>query len=194
MTREEIIARLRKIAALASRGEGGEASNAAAILDTIAAQHGIDLSELDEEAIHSHTIPVGKEMWRRDLLCQIFWHKDPGIDCWPVATATRTTRTMRTTRKGAKTACGYRRRITAIRVECPDSVFIECTAQYEILARDYERQLKAFYRAFLIRNDLLCPADPSAPKASDEELQRNADADRLARGMFASSLHRQICD
>ena len=47
MTRDNLIARLRKIAALAANGVGGEAANAAALLDSIAAEHGISLDDLD---------------------------------------------------------------------------------------------------------------------------------------------------
>ena len=54
MTRDDILARLRKVAALAAHGVGGEAANAAAMLDAIAAEHGIDLAEC--EAVFDHPI------------------------------------------------------------------------------------------------------------------------------------------
>lgn len=196
MTRDDIIARLRKVAALAAQGVDGEADNSARLLDRIAAEHGIDLSELDGEQIRSHTFRTGREVWRRDLFCQILWRTDGNIRCWnayvPPAGTPRKPDHGRRKGKAARRVVPVA--FNAIRTECTDSQFVECTAKFEILQRDYARQQKAFYRAFLLRNDLLCDYNPDSPEPTDEQMQLCKDAIRLSEGIFASQVRHQICD
>lgn len=193
MTRDDIIARLRKVAVLASHGVGGEADNAAALLDAIAAEHGIDLAELDSERKTMHTYRTGREQWRRDLFCQILWRLDKDIHCYNAFVPASLAKTRpRARRKGKVSRCVSRWTINAVRTECTDSQFVECVAKFEVLQRDYSRQQKAFYRAFLISNDLLCDYDPDAPEPSDEKMRLSEDAIRLSAGIFASQLHPQI--
>jgi len=195
MTRDDILARLRKVAALAAHGVGGEAANAAFLLDAIAAEHGIDLADLDSERKSMHTYRTGREQWRRDLFCQIFWRLDRDISCYnAIAPASPTATRQRARRKGRASSRGSRWTFNAIRVECTDSQFIECVAKFEILQRDYARQLKAFYRAFLISNDLLCDYNPDSPEPTDEQMQLCKDAIQLSAGIFTSQVRRQICD
>ena len=192
MTRDDIIARLRKVAALASHGVGGEAVNAAAMLDAIAAQHGIDLADLDDDRPSMHTFRTGREQWRRDLFCQILWRLDKGISCYN-AIAPASPAKRRTTRNRRKAGGVSRWTFNAVRAECTDSQFVECVAKFEILQRDYARQQAAFYRAFLVANDLLCDYDPNSPEPTDEERRRAEEARRLAIGIEASQLRKQIC-
>jgi hypothetical protein len=101
MTRDDILARLRKVAALAAHGVGGEAVNAAALLDAIAAEHGIDLADLDGERKSMHTYRTGREQWKRDLFCQIFWRLDRDISCYnAIAPASPTASRLRSAAKG----------------------------------------------------------------------------------------------
>ena len=194
MTRDDLIARLRKIAALASHGVGGEAANAALMLDRIAAEHGIDIVDLDSERKSMHTYRTGREQWRRDLFCQILWRLDRDIRCFNAnAPASPTARRQRARRKGR--ASGVSRwTFNAVRAECTGSQFVEAVAKFEVLQRDYARQLKAFYRAFLVSNDLLCDYDPDSPEPTDEQLQLCKDAIRLSAGIFTSQVRHQICD
>lgn len=193
MTRDEIIARLRKVAALASHGVGGEAANAAALLDSIAAEHGIDLNDLGSERKSMHTYRTGREQWRCKLFCQILWRIDRDIPCYHDNSPARTAQARpRARRKGKASSRVSRRTFDAVRAECTDSQFIEAVAKFEVLQRDYERQLKAFYRAFLLANDLLCDYDPDSPEPTDEQKSLSADAMRLSQGIFQSQLHPQI--
>ena len=192
MTRDDIIARLRKVAALASHGVGGEAVNAAAMLDAIAAQHGIDLADLDDERPSMHTFRTGREQWRRDLFCQILWCLDKDIRCYnAVAPASQAKKRPRDRRRG-KAGDVRRWTFNAVRAECTDSQFVECVAKFEILQRDYARQQAAFYRAFLVANDLLCAPDPDSPDPTEEEVRRCEEAARLAIGIEASQIRKQI--
>ena len=191
MTRDDLIARLRKIANLAAQGVGGEAANAAALLDSIAAEHGIALDDLDSERKSMHTYRTGREQWRRDLFCQILWRLDKDIPCYNAMVPARPAPRQRARRKGK--ASSRVSRWDAIRAECTDSQFVEAVAKFEVLQRDYARQLRAFYRAFLLANDLLCDYDPASPEPTDEQKSLSADAMRLSQGIFESQLHPQIC-
>ena len=194
MTRDDLIARLRKIAALASHGVGGEAANAALMLDRIAAEHGIDIVDLDSERKSMHTYRTGREQWRRDLFCQILWRLDRDISCYNAISPANPTATRLCVRrrKGKSFSRGSRWTFNAIRAECTDGQFIECVAKFEVLQRDYARQLKAFYRAFLVANDLLCAPDPDSPDPTEEEVRRCEEAARLAIGIEASQIRKQI--
>lgn len=192
MTRDEIIARLRKVAAIAAHGVGGEAANAAALLDSIAAEHGISLDDLDCERKSMHTYRTGREQWRRDLFCQILWKLDGGIPCWNAYVPTVGTLKNRNRRRGRAARRVGSTAFNAIRAECTDIQFVECTAKFEILQRDYARQQKAFFRAFLVSNDLLLDRAPGDPPSTPEAEAFALDARRLAAGIFTSQLHRQI--
>lgn len=194
MTRDDLIARLRKIAALAANGVGGEAANAAALLDSIAAEHGIDLDDLDSERKSMHTYRTGREKWRCKLFCQILWRIDKDIPCYHAKSPARPAQARpRVRRKGKTSRSSDLRTFDAVRAECTDSQFVEAVAKFEVLQRDYETQLKAFYRAFLLANDLLLDYDPDSPEPTDEQKSLSANAIRLSKGIFESQLHPQIC-
>lgn len=186
MRRDEIIARLRKVAALAARGEGGEAANAEALLDAIAAAHGIDLDELELDDIRERVIPVGRETWRSRLLCQILWTRFPGRD-FDFVVERRPVKQRRGMRTGK-----VRFVLTGLQARLTAAQHVECLSVFEILQRDYERQLKAFFRAFLLKNDLLCPYDPDATKPTPEQERLNEDARRLATGVVRSELYPEL--
>lgn len=194
MTRDDLIARLSKIAALAANGVGGEAANAAALLDSIAAEHGISLDDLDSERKSMHTYRTGREKWRCKLFCQILWRIDKDIPCYHAKSPARPAQVRpRVRRKGKTSRSSDLRIFDAVRAECTDSQFVEAVAKFEVLQRDYARQLKAFYRAFLVSNDLLCDYDPDSPEPTDEQMQVVEDAIRLSQGIFQSQLRHQIC-
>lgn len=185
MSRDEIIARLRKVAALAALGVGGEAANAEALLNAIAAEHGIDLAELDVDDVRERIIPVGRETWRRRLLCQILWTRFPGCD-FDVVVERRPVKT------GPVRVGKVRFALSGLKVRLSAAQHVECLAVFEIMQRDYERQQKAFFRAFCLKNDLLCPYDPDAPKPTPDQVQLADDARQLAMGIGRSSLYPEL--
>jgi len=177
MSRDDILARLRKIKSLADRGEGGEAVNAAALLDTIAAEHGIDLDAIDAAPVSDHVFKTGVDGWRQELFCQIVWCRDRKMKLYSCRSDRR--------HKGHD----------AIELRCANDFFVEVVAAFEVLSRDYDRQRKALFRAFLAANDLLLPAtDDDAPSKplSDAERRMLEDAARLSLGIEKSALHKQL--
>ena len=178
--RERILARLAKLKALADGGVGGERENAARLLEEVAARHGVDLGCLEEsEKEREHPVEF-KRGWRFDLLCQLCGvlrveqYGDPRANHCMVWTR----------RRG--------RSIVETFVICTDSQFVEVMAKFEVLARDYERQLGAFYRAFCQANDLLVPREIDGRRPSKKELEDALLASQVAMGIEKSKLHKQI--
>lgn len=69
--RDRILSRLRKLRALAEKGTEGERDSADALLQAIAAEHGIDLDSLaDDEAEVDWALPF-KSGWRLGLIAQL---------------------------------------------------------------------------------------------------------------------------
>lgn len=179
MSRDDVLARLRKIKSLADCGEGGEADNAAALLDKIAAAHGIDLDAIDAALVSDHVFKTGVDGWRQKLFCQIVWCRDRKMELY----SCRSDRRPR----------GH----DAIKLRCADDFFVEVVAAFEVLSRDYDRQRKALFRAFLAANDLLVPAtDDDEPRKplSDAERRLQEDAWRLSLGIRKSALHKQLAE
>lgn len=174
--RDDILARLAKMKALAERGESGERDNAARLMESVAAKYGIDLDAVGAEAESDH--PVTFSGWKKSLAVQLLGlmrieqYGDRNADhCY-----------MASIGRGAK---------KRLFVTCTDSQFVELMAKHSVLCRDYEEQRKAFYRAFLVANDLLLPAVENE-QFSDRELEEARLSNRLAAGIKRSNLHRQL--
>lgn len=178
--RDRILSRLRKLKALAEKGTEGERDSADALLQAIAAEHGIDLDSLaDDEAEVDWTLPF-KDGWRLDLFTQlaallrldIYGTLDVAkIQVW---------------------VAKQRRRTVRAYVRCTRAQWLELDVKRSVLEADYKRHLKAFYRAFLVRNDLLMPYNPDGPEPTEEELENARLARTMSFGMERSALRKQI--
>lgn len=178
--RDRILSRLRKLKVLAEKGTEGERDSADALLQAVAAEHGINLDDLaDAEAEVDWPLPF-KAGWRLDLFTQlaallrldIYGTLDvEKIQVW-------------VTRQRRRTVRAY--------VRCTRAQWLELDAKRSVLEADYERHLKAFYRAFLERNDLLTPCDPDGPEPTEEELENARLARTMSFGMERSALRKQI--
>lgn len=180
--RDRILTRLRKLKALADNGAAGERDSAAALLQAVAAEHGIDLDDIaDDEAEREWQLPF-KTGWRLDLFCQLAALMR--LDIYGTLDVEKIQ--VRVTRQ--------RRRIVRAYVRCTRAQWLELDAKRSVLEADYERHLKAFYRAFLERNDLLTPYNPDGPEPTEEELENARLAQTMSFGMERSALRKQIED
>lgn len=179
--RDRILSRLRKLKALAEKGTEGERDSAAALLQAVAAEHGIDLDSLaDDEAEVDWTLPF-KAGWRLDLIVQLAALLR--LDIYGSLEVEKIL--VFVTKQG-------RRRIARAFVRCTRAQWLELDAKRSVLEADYERHLKAFYRAFLVRNDLLTPCNPDGPEPTEEELENARLARAMSSGMERSALRKQI--
>lgn len=177
MNLESLKAKLLKMKALAERGEGGERDVAERMIEEIAARYGLSLEFLD--TAHERRFYINfTTSWQRGIFAQLMGlmrierYGDRNADklnLWHM-------------RGSSKLAC---------HTVCTEEEWLELCAKYEVLKRDYKRQHDAFYRAFLIANDLLMPYNPDNPP-SKAECDLYDVAESVANGITKSKLHRQL--
>ena len=180
MTRDEILERLRKMKALADHGVGGERENAELLLAEIAAKHGIDLDELEEERRKDFYVEL-RESFKHKILSQLCALKRQELK-----------------RKGASLE-GHRMSVWKCKgnymysvSNCTEAEWLELMAKLEVLRRDYKRQEENFYYAFLMANDLLVEPKDDAEESSDEERRNYFLAAQMSLGIEKSRLNKQL--
>lgn len=167
---------LKKIKALADRGEGGEKENAQAILARLMEQYGITEAELEEDRREIAWFTYSQEIERR-LLNQIIYMVTgkPGYGC--VGTFTN--------RKRKKMG-----------TECTAADRLEIEANYSFFKAAMEEELETFLAAFAQKNGLYPPASKVQPwdeeELSEEELARLQKAALMSTGMERHTLRKAI--
>lgn len=180
MDLERIKERLVKMKAMAERGVGGERDAADRLLRGLAAKYGISLDRIGSEAEREYTVSATTS-WQVLIfnqllgLMRIEQYGDRHVDkLWMSYDEPRVRR-------------GRKRYYTV----CTDAQWLELSAKYEVLCRDYRKLLRSFPLAFLMKNDMLMPYDPDTPQYTPPDEEYEA-ACRLATGIEASRLHRQL--
>lgn len=118
----------RKLKELAERGVDGEKRNAAELLEAHCRKHGIDMSELESD----------KKTWRkfkvlskhRELFFQLH-----GNVCHTNEIA-------------------YRKLEKGIEVQLTEAEYAELEAKFDFYSKEYDKQVKTFYAAFIHKNNL----------------------------------------
>ena len=179
MNIEELKARLRKMKALADHGVGGERENAERLLAEIAAEHGIDLDELEEERRKDFYVEL-RESFKHKMLSQLCALKRQELK-----------------RKGASLE-GYRMSVWKCHGKymysvsnCTEAEWLELIAKLEVLARAYKRQMEDFYHAFLMANNLLVEPE-GEEELSQEERRRYFRIAQMSLGIEKSQLNKQL--
>lgn len=184
MNLDEIKGRLMKMKALANAGVGGERANAEKLLVELAEKYGINLDEFEDgEEIVNFEIKFSST-WQRKLLIQLaalmrqekkkrgeaLREKELEVYSWVFGRGLENERIVYATK----------------------SEWIELMAKFEVLKAAYKRQLKNFYLAFLMANDLLTDPDDDAPKSTPEKIKAFKAALFMSRGIERTSLHPQL--
>lgn len=177
MNIEEIKRRLGKLKALADRGVDGERANAEQMVSELMDKYGISPDFINEVAKERFTIRFGVT-WERKLFVQLMRLCVGNNDDWGLYAHYK----PRSRNWDNKT----------YEIECTQAQWIESLSKFEVLRRDYNRQLKNFYRAFLMRNDLLLPCDPNAPDPTEEEVEQEREVFELSQGIKKSELNPQL--
>lgn len=178
---DKIKNKLRKLKALADRGVDGEADTAQRLLAKVAEKYGIILDELDlesEEKIRFE-VKLPKE-WQRDIFRQIvaLMRMEKCGDLYNLEVLE---------------FYSFRSNPKQYYVHCTKAEWLELTAKYEVLARDYEKQIKSFTLAFLMRNDLLLPpSDDHDKKLTQKEREEYRMASNLSYGIEKSVMNKQL--
>ena len=183
--------RLRKMKALADFGIGGERAAAENLIRKLAAKYGMSLDDIDTEIEREHTVEA-TQAWQRQIFLQLLGLMR--IEQYGDRHADKLNLFMQK-RPGGHRGRGKSRRLTWVKryfTVCTDAQWLELTAKYSVLCADYIKQLKAFPRAFLVRNDLLMPYNPDAPEPTAEQKEQFAIAEDLATGIKKSLLSKQL--
>lgn len=178
---DKIKNKLRKLKALADRGVDGEADNAQRLLAEVAEKYGIILDEFDLEAEELIRFEVKlPKKWQRDIFRQLvaLMRMEKCGDPYNIEVLE---------------FYSFRVNPRQFYVHCTKPEWLELTAKYEVLARDYEKKIKSFTLAFLMRNDLLLPPrDNHDKKLTQKERQEYFMASILSRGIEKSAMNKQL--
>lgn len=188
---ERLKERLGKMKALADSGIGGERTAADRLIHKICAKYGISIDDIDTEIEREHTVEI-TQAWKRQIFLQLLGLMR--IEQYGDRNADKLHLFMQK-RPGGHRGRGKSRRQTWVKryfTVCTDAQWLELTAKYSVLCADYIKQLKAFPRAFLVRNDLLMPYNPDAPEPTAEQKEQFAIAEDLATGIKKSLLSKQL--
>ncbi len=188
---ERLKERLGKMKALANSGIGGERAAAENLIRKLAAKYGMSLDDIDTEIEREHTVEA-TQAWQRQIFLQLLGLMR--IEQYGDRHSDKLHMFCQKHRGGYRGRGKARRQIWVKRyfTVCTDAQWLELTAKYSVLCADYIKQLKAFPRAFLVRNDLLMPYNPDAPEPTAEQKEQFAIAEDLASGIKKSILSKQL--
>ena len=145
--RERLLEKIRKVQALANRGADGEKKSAAALLDKLMKQYGIDEAEIAEERLEKCFFRY-KTPYERKLLVQVI--------C---------TVTGKIPFKCVGSYSGG--------IDCTAAERLEIEFSYEFYKAALEEEMERFYSAFLMKNDIFPPASKKAEEIPAAEISRS---------------------
>ena len=178
---EKIKNKLRKLKALADRGIDGEADTAQRLLAEVAEKYRIILDEFDLETKEQIRFKIKlPKKWQRDIFRQIvaLMRIEKCGDAYNIEVLK---------------FYSFRLDPKQFYAHCTKAEWLELTAKYEVLARDYEKQIKSFTLAFLMRNDLLLPpSNDHNTKLTPKELEEYRAAEYLSFGIEKTRMNKQL--
>lgn len=178
MTRDELIDKLKKVYALAERGEKYERDAAERRLKTMMQKYGITMEELEDASEEEE---------------KLFFYKIKGSMCEELFIQVAAVRGLKYRLIGlnhqdkyakfVRSEAAYlRKKGDNVVMVCTAVEFIEVTTMYEVLQQSLEKNLESFFYAFVYKNDLFArSADPDKEMTEDE-----MDMLRRAMGMADS--------
>lgn len=174
MTEKEAI--LKKLKALADRGEGGERENAAALLEKLMQKYGISEEELNREREQDYFFSYSQETERR-LLSQLVY--------------------MVTGKAGFGCVGSYTgRKRKKVGATCTAAQRLEIEAYFAFYNEAMKKELEVFYSAFASKNGLFPPESLVKPRRYDElteeEIEEATRAGMMAAGMERHHFRKQI--
>ena len=151
--RERLLEKIRKVQALANRGADGEKQSAAALLDRLMTQYGIDEAEIAEERLEKCFFRY-KTPYERKLLVQVIY-----------------TVTGKIPFKCVGSYSGRARK--QVGIDCTAAERLEIEFSYEFYKAALEEEMERFYSAFLMKNDIFPPASKKAEEIPAAEISRS---------------------
>lgn len=171
MPNDKILALAKKLKALAERGVDGEKINAEKLLNKLLAEHNISLEEINSDVVRERCFSF-KDNKHRKFIHQIIASvvgSEYRAFCF----------------KGVR---------GKMYIELNDADYIEVEMKLDIFWREYLRQEKLFYQAFVQKNQLYTKETGETPEReySEEELNNIREMLEIAAGMKKVEIHKQI--
>lgn len=165
---------LKKLKALAERGEGGEAANAKAMLDNLLKKNNMTLEDIEQEVKSDHVFKVEGELNKR-LIIQICKHVNRDIAIYHIKR-------------------GYIREVGGnILMQCTAAEYILIDQMYAHYRVVMEKEMDIFFSAFIAANSLFASySDLSFEDLNQEQKERIARRDALARNIKRETFCRQL--
>lgn len=151
--RERLLEKIRKVQALANRGADGEKQSAAALLDKLMKQYGIDEAEIAEERLEKCFFRY-KTPYERKLLVQVIY-----------------TVTGKIPFKCVGSYSGRARK--QVGIDCTAAERLEIEFSYEFYKAVLEEEMERFYSAFLMKNDIFPPDSKKAEEIPAAEISQS---------------------
>lgn len=165
--REQLLQKVKKIQALAERGDSGEKESAAAMLERLMKQHGITETELAEDSREMAWFRFKTPLERR-LLNQVIYAVTGRAAFGRVGARTNRPRKM-------------------LGIECTAAERLEIELSYEFYNAALEKEFDRFYSAFLNKNRIF-PENPIDEIPDTDEIDLE-EAQRLSMMMAGMEEH-----
>jgi len=171
----KVIELAKKLKALADKGIGGEKTNAETLLKKFLKKHNLSIDDIENKTEYSH-----------------YYFKAKGINAHLLNQIAKRVRYDMRVFDVYKFA--WKNKGGNIGIECTVAEYIEVEAMYELYKPLYASELKIFYKAFLMANDLLA-RPPETKKASDltkEELKEYLRQSAMASNIDSKTFRKQL--
>lgn len=161
---------LKKLYALAERGEGGERTEARRQLDRLMEKYGVQVADLSDEALDKHWYRYNNPQEKK-LLMQVFYKVAPKRDIY-----------RRVCGEGTRTKAG---------IKCTSAEALQIGIEYDFYKTLWAKELDFFLMAFIQKHKIF---DMSPGHETDDTLDRETimRMGMLINGMEDATLHKMI--
>jgi hypothetical protein len=171
--RARLLERIKRVQALAERGEAGERENAAALLEKLMKQHGITEAELAEERRDRVWFRFKTQIEAKLLTQVIYSVVGDDREKWD--------------KRNKNTHRPYKQ----IGVDCTQAERLEIEASYEFFKAALEVEEERFFHAFVVRNHIF-PSSDKVTQTDSEEEPSAAEMFKLQMMMSGMDEHKRI--
>ena len=172
MVDEKKLELLKKIQALAERGDRGEREAARKQLERLMEKYNVQEADLSNEIVSIHWFKFANE-YERKLLHQVGYKIAPSREIY-----------AHTEGKGKRTEHG---------IKCTKAEALQISIEFDFYKRLMKEEMDFFYRAFIQKHEIFSDAPPPddrrSPKLTREELFRMS---MMMDGMKDETLHQMI--
>lgn len=167
--KENLLEKLKKIKALADRGERGEQASAKALLEKLMQEHGVTEADLEVERVETVFFPYHDELERR-ILAQVIFSVTgkPAFGCVGAASGRK--------RKKLGTDCTAAQRL-------------EIEFNYKFFYGAAKKEFEVFLYAFYSKNDIF-PHESEAQVKTLEEMTPEEKEEMIRAAMMAEGMER----